>query len=178
MTQSAQTPILVTSWAAAIEDLLKTFSLRDSKFEAKLSTYRCEYSKPYDTDQFKINEELHLPIRAITRQNFQDRMSVMRREASTTWSTNRFDYQDSIIEESEEEIFEGDDWTEEQTWRKSRIFEFKNDQIFQENLEEMADVLDLDLDDFCKGIEINHRLSDRHIDEVLVTYKLHTIWTI
>ena len=141
--------------------------LRDSKFEAKLSTYRCEYSKPYDTEQFKINGELHLPIRAKTRQNFQDRMSAMRREASTTWSTNRFDYQDNIIEESEEdEVFEGDDWTEEQTWRKSRIFEFQDNQIFQENLEEMADVLDLDVDDFCKGIEKSHCLSD-HIGEVL-----------
>ena len=108
-----------------------------------------------------------MPIRAKTRQNFQDRMSAMRREASTTWSTNRFDYQDNIIEESEEdEVFEGDDWTEEQTWRKSRIFEFQDNQIFQENLEEMADVLDLDVDDFCKGIEKSHCLSD-HIGEVL-----------
>ena len=96
----------------------------------------------------------------MTRQNFNDRMSVMRRDANTTWSTERSRCQDIILEESEEsEVFEGDDWTEEQTWRKSRIFEFKDNQIFQENLEELADILGLDVEDFCEGKEqINYQI--------------------
>ena len=113
-----------------------------------------EYSKPYDVDQFNIKENSQLPIRAMTRQNFSERMSVMRRDANTTWSTSRSRFQDIVLEESEEdEVFEEDDWTEEQTWRKSRIFQFKDNQIFQENLEELADILDLDVEDFCEGKE-------------------------
>ena len=109
-------------------------------------------------NQFK--EKSHLPKRAMTRQNFNDRMSVMRRDANTTWSTERSRCQDIILEESEEsEVFEGDDWAEEQTWRKSRIFGFKDNQIFQENLEELADILGLDVEDFCEGKEqINYQI--------------------
>ena len=90
----------------------------------------------------------------MTRQNFNDRMSVMRRDANTTWSTDQSRCQDIILEESEEdEVFDGGDWAEEQTWRKSKIFEFKDNQIFQDNLEELADILDLDVEDFCEGKE-------------------------
>ena len=65
------------------------------------------------------------------------------------------------MEESEEgEVFEGDDWAEEQTWRKSRIFEFKDNQIFLDNLEELADILDLDVEDFCEGKETNNDLLE------------------
>lgn len=98
-------------------------------------------------------------MRAITRQNFNNRMSVMRREANTTWSSDQLNRQDIIEQSEEEEAFEGDDWIEEQTWRKSRIFQFKENPIFKENLEEMADVLDLDVEDFCKGIEKNDLLK-------------------
>ena len=103
-------------------------------------------------NQFK--EKSRLPKRAMTRQNFNDRMSVMRRDANTTWTAERSRCQDGILEESEEsEVFEGDDWAEEETWRKSRIFEFKDNHIFQENLEELADILGLDVEDFCEGKE-------------------------
>jgi len=144
-----------------LEESFKTTYLRDGKFEAKLSTIRCKYSKPYDVDQFELKEKLLLPVRAMTRQNFNDRMSVMRRDANTTWSTDQSRCQDIIMEESEEgEVFEGDDWAEEQTWRKSRIFEFKDNQIFLDNLEELADILDLDVEDFCEGKETNNDLLE------------------
>ena len=48
--------------------------IRDSQFEAKLSTIRNKFSKPYDTEQFEekksyLDGNQQLPIRAVTRQS-------------------------------------------------------------------------------------------------------------